>query len=78
MDNTQANISQSIGSLVTTCFKISNPLSQLNQMRDKILIRGYQAFDKPDIMDELGRLQHVTGEIHAAMLKIHDLLQQQR
>jgi len=78
MDNTQANISQSIGSLATTCFKISNRLSQLNQMRDKILIRGYQTFDKPDIMDDLGRLQHVTGEIHAAMLKIHDLLQQQR
>ncbi len=77
MNTMQQNVSQSIGSLITTSFKLSNPLSQLNQMREKILVRGYQSFDKPDIMDELGRLQHITGEIHVALLKIHDVLNQE-
>lgn len=74
MNTMQQNVSQSIGSLITASFKLSNPLSQLNQMREKILVRGYHAFDKPDIMDELGRLQHIVGELHGEMLRIHDLL----
>lgn len=78
MNTLQQNVTQHIGSLITLSFKLSNPLSQLNLMREKIIVRGYQSFDKPNIMDELGRLQHIMGEIHAAMLKIHDTLKKEQ
>lgn len=74
MNAIQQNISQHIGSLITLSFKLSNPLSQLSLMREKILARGYQSFDQPNIMDELGRLQHIVGQLHSEMLRIHDVL----
>lgn len=74
MSAIQQNISQHIGSLITLSFKLSNPLSQLSLMREKILARGYQSFDKSNIMDERGRLQRIVGQLHCEMLRIHDLL----
>lgn len=74
MNNIEQKVSQHIGNLIMVSFKISNPLSQLLLIREKILVRGYQSFDKSDIMDELGRLQHLAGELHGEMLRIHDLL----
>ena len=74
MNNLQKELSQNIGRLMETSFKLSNPVSQLHLIREKINARGYQSFDKSDIMDELGRLQHIAGELHGEMLRIHDLL----
>ncbi len=76
MSEKQHNVSQHIGSLIAVSYRISNPLSQLHLIREKITARGYQSFDKTDIMDELGRLQHIAGELHSEMLRIHDLLKQ--
>lgn len=76
MTEIQHNLSRHIGNLVTLSFKVSSPVSQLSLMREKISVRGYQSFDKSDIMDELGRLQHIAGELHGEMLRIHDLLKQ--
>ena len=74
MSEMQTFLSQHIGSLMMISFKITNPVSQLHMIREKIMVRGYQSFDKSDIIDELGRLQHIEGELHAEMLRIHDLL----
>lgn len=74
MNNLQQDLSQNIGRLMETSFKFSNPVSQLHLIREKINARGYQSFDKSDIMDELGRLQHIAGELHGDMLRIHDML----
>jgi hypothetical protein len=46
-------------------------------IRQKIEGRGYQSFDKGDILGELGRLQQTVGTLNSEMLKIHDLLKQQ-
>lgn len=77
MNTMQHNVLQHIGNLIAVSFRLTNPLSQLHLMREKISARGYQSFDKADIMDELGRLQHITGELHGEMLRIHDLLKQE-
>lgn len=74
MNDIQPVLLKEIGSLTQISFKITNPVSQLHLIREKIAARGYQSFDKPDIMDELGRLQHIAGELHGEMLRIHDLL----
>lgn len=77
MSEIQQRVSQHIGNLISISFRISNPLSQLLLIREKISVRGYQSFDKSDIMDELGRLQHLAGELHSEMLRIHDLLKKE-
>lgn len=77
MNSIEQKISQHIGNLIAVNFKISHPLSQLLLIREKISVRGYQSFDKSDIMDELGRLQHLAGELHSEMLRIHDLLKKE-
>lgn len=73
----QTELNKCIGTLFSTSLKLSNPISQLHLIREKITARGYQSFDKEDIMSELGRLQHIAGELHGEMLRIHDLLKQQ-
>lgn len=73
----QPELSKHIGSLLSVSLRISNPVSQLHMIREKIAVRGYQSFDKDDIMGELGRLQHIAGELHGEMLRIYDLLKQQ-
>lgn len=77
MSEIQQRVSQHIGHLISISFRMSNPLSQLLLIREKISVRGYQSFDKSDIMDELGRLQHLAGELHGEMLRIHDLLKKE-
>jgi len=74
MSTPQKTIPQHIGNLVVISFKFSSPLSQLMMIREKIIARNYQSFDKPDIMDELGRLQQIARELHGEMIRIHDLL----
>lgn len=74
MNDIQPVLLKEIGSLMQISFKITSPVSQLHLIREKIAARGYQSFDKPDIMDELGQLQHIAGELHGEMLRIHDLL----
>lgn len=74
MSDLQKDISHAIGRLMETGFKFSNPVSQLHLIRDKINVRGYKSFDKADILDELGRMQHTAGELHERMLKVYDLL----
>ncbi len=64
----------SLSSLFDTGLKVTGPIGQLHLIREKIGKRGYQEFDKKDILDELGRLQHVAGELHKEMITIHDLL----
>jgi hypothetical protein len=70
----QAELSKKIGSLFSVSLKINNPIAYLHLVREKIIERGYQSFDKQDIMDELGRLQYIIGELNGEMLRIHDLL----
>jgi hypothetical protein len=70
-------LSRRMGSLFAASLRLSHPVSQLHLIREKMAQRGYQAFDKEDIMSELGNLQHIAGELHAEMLRIHDLLKQQ-
>jgi hypothetical protein len=77
MNEMQNSLLKEIGNLMAISLKIANPISQLHLIREKIMARGYYTFDKPDIMDELGRLQHITGELHSEMLRIDELLKRE-
>ena len=73
---TLQNVPLHISNLIVISFRFSHPLSQLTTIREKIIARGFQSFDKSDIKDELGRLQHLAGELHGEMLRLHDLLKE--
>jgi hypothetical protein len=73
----QDELNKHIGALFSVSLKITGPVSQLHLIREKMAARGYQPFDKADIMSELGSLQHIAGELHGEMLRIHDLLKKQ-
>jgi len=55
-------------------FKLCNDLYMLEVVRQKIENRGYQAFDKGDIMDELGKLQGRLNAMHGRLVNIADTL----
>lgn len=74
MNELENNVLQHMAALMSVSFKLASPLSQLHLIREKISARGLKPFDKQDIMDELGRLQRIAGELHREMLEINDLL----
>jgi hypothetical protein len=74
---TTKELKMQLGQLFCESLRMSNSLYQLQLIRQKIEGRGYQSFDKGDILGELGRLQQTIGTLNSEMLKIHDLLKQQ-
>lgn len=70
----EAQLIKSMGILFSASLKITSPVSQLFLIREKIRARGFHGFDKKDILDELGRLQHITTELHKEMLNTYDLI----
>ncbi len=70
-------LNKSIGRLFSESLKVSSPVGMLHIIREKINERGYQHYDKEDILCELGRLEHIMGELHGEMLRIDDLLKQE-
>ena len=75
MKNTE-DLNKYIGQLFSESLKVSSPVGMLHIIREKINERGYQHFDKEDILCELGRLQYIMGQLHTEMLRIDDLLKQ--
>jgi hypothetical protein len=55
-------------------FKLCSDLYMLEVVRQKIENRGYQNFDKGDIMDELGKLQGRLNVLHGKLVNIADTL----
>lgn len=55
-------------------FKLCSELYMLEVIRQKVEGRGLQAFDKDDIMDELGRLQARLNSMHGKLSGIADTL----
>lgn len=55
-------------------FKLCNDLYMIEVIRQKIENRGYQNFDKSDIMDELGKLQGRLNALHGSLVNIADTL----
>jgi hypothetical protein len=70
----QEQLTKAIGTLFSVSLKVASPVGQLHLIREKIMARGYKEFDKKDILDELGRLQHIAGELHREMVSIHNTL----
>jgi hypothetical protein len=66
-----------MGQLFSQSLKVSSPVQMLHTIREKITARGYQSFDKEDILNELGQLQSIMGKLHGEMLRIHDILQKE-
>lgn len=76
MKENPTQLKKNLGQLFIHSLKISSPLSQLQIIREKIESRGYQSFDKSDILSELGSLQQIMRELNNTMLIIHDQLKQ--
>jgi hypothetical protein len=51
-------------------FKTSNNLYMIELVKQKIESRGYQDFDKGDIMDELGKLQYQLKELEDCLHRV--------
>ncbi len=62
----------SIGKLFDKALDMHRPVQKLHQIREKIQQRGYQSFDKEDILQELGQMQQQLKQLNTAMLSIHD------
>ncbi len=75
MKNTE-DLNKYIGQLFSESLKVSIPVQMLHMIREKINARGYQHFDKEDILCEMGQLQRIMGQLHTEMLRIDDLLKQ--
>jgi hypothetical protein len=67
---------QQLGQLFSDSLKLSHPVEMLHIIREKIQARGYQPFDKEDIIQQLGQLQHLMGRLHSDLLDIHDILKE--
>lgn len=73
--NPTKQLNQQISQLLTESLKTLSPVQSLNTIREKIEARGLQAFDKQDILSELGALQNTLGKLHSRMVEIHSTLQ---
>lgn len=74
----EAELNKSIGQLFSQSLKVSSPVEMLHIIRERINERGYQSFDKEDILNELGHLQKIISQLHGEMLRIDDLLKEER
>ena len=68
-------LNQLLSQLLSESLKVLSPVQSLNTIREKVEHRGLQAFDKQDILSELGALQNTLGKLHSHMVQIHDTLQ---
>lgn len=66
-----------LGRLLSKGLKVSTPVAMLRLVREKIGSRDYQPFDKEDILQELGRLQHITDQLIREMLYTYELLKRE-
>ena len=73
----QHQLERHLGQLFSQSLEVSQPVAMLHLIREKLSDSGYQSFYKPEIVEELGRLQHCLGEVHKQMLTIARLLEQQ-
>jgi hypothetical protein len=78
MIGTQNDIANRLDALFSVGLKIANPISSLLIMRSKIFFPGFKPFDKHDILTELGKLQHLVGEIHPEMLRVEEIVKRNR
>jgi Mg2+ and Co2+ transporter CorA len=63
-----------LSALAQEHYKLSNDLYLLEVTRQKIEGRGYQGFDKDDILGELGKVQGRLNAMHGKLVSIADTL----
>ncbi|GAL85768.1 hypothetical protein MYP_2997 [Sporocytophaga myxococcoides] len=66
-----------LGQLFGESLRMSHSLYQLHLIREKIEGRGYEYFDKGDILGEFSRLQGLLTALDLEMRTIHDILKHQ-
>ncbi|MEM6738086.1 MAG: hypothetical protein AAF620_18660, partial [Bacteroidota bacterium] len=72
-ENTQ-QLHDRLGRLFSESLKVSTSVEMLHLIREKIGGTDYQPFYKQEILDEMGRLQHITRQLNNEMLSIYELL----
>ena len=73
----QHQLERQLGQLFSQSLEVSQPVAMLHLIREKLSDDGYQSFYKPEIVDELGRLQHCLNQVHQQMLSIARLIEQE-
>lgn len=73
----QQRLERYLGQLFSESLGVSQPVAMLHIIREKLSDGGYQSFYKPEIVDELGRLQHCLHQVHQRMLSIAELLKEE-
>ena len=73
----QDQLTRQLGQLFSQSLEVSQPVAMLHIIREKVSDGGYQSFYKPEIVDELGRLQHCLHQVHQRMLSIAELLKEE-
>ncbi|MBX9853171.1 MAG: hypothetical protein K2X86_15615 [Cytophagaceae bacterium] len=74
MKEKTTELKKHLSKLFEKSLRISAPLHMLEMTRQKLEERSLQSFDKEDILNELGSIQHTMRELNSEMLRIHDLL----
>ena len=74
MDTNTEELHQLIGKLFSDSLEVSTPIYMLHTIREKLQACGHQPFYKQDILQELGRLQAIAGQLHKDMLLIDSQL----
>jgi hypothetical protein len=67
-----------LGQIFCESLRMSQSLYQLCLIREKIEGRGYERFDRDDILGEFARLQGVLIELDREMQSVQDLLKHQK
>lgn len=75
---TTEELNKHIGQLFSQSLKVSSPVQMLHLIREKMHTRGYQEFDREDILNQLGHLQKIISQLHGEMVRIDDLLKEER
>lgn len=76
MSEKTTELKKHLSKLFEKSLRISIPLYSLEMIRQKLEARSLQSFDKEDILQELGSMQHTMNELNSEMLRIYDLLKQ--
>lgn len=76
MQEKTTQLKKHLGQLFLKSMNLFARLYQLQIIREKIEARKLQSFDKEDILNELGSIQHSMRELNSEMLRVHDLLKQ--
>jgi len=72
--DTTSSLTRELNMLLTCSLSLSSPLQSIHLLRQKIEQRGYRAFDREDLLLEMGSLERRLEDMHGSLLRLDVLL----